>query len=352
MEIMMKKGIMKKAGICIISFSMLFTTACNSKIKVSYDCNAKDYVKLGSYKGIEVTVDETSIENELIEKRIQNDLDSKTTYDEVTRAAKEEDQVTVDFTGSIGGNQIDGFSNSGYSLVLGKDTFVIDGFVDALYGMTPGETKVVTLKVPDNFQDEPEYSGRKIVYEITMKKVEQPNAPMITDTYVKEEFGYDTVDAYREYVKGEVQSAVDENVDKAKKEAVLTKLQNNCEVLGYPDDYVAAKSDDFNKSISFYAMMQGLSNDEYCQKNFNMSFDDYVKKAVIQELIFQLIVEQEDLTITEYEYKGDLESFADKMGYSDKNTFVEKYGKDKIVKNMLLQKAQDIVMNSAVYNIK
>ena len=83
-----------------------------------------------------------------------------------------------------------------------------------------------------------------------------------------------------------------------------------------------------------------------------MSFDDYVKKAVIQELIFQLIVEQEDLTITEYEYKGDLESFADKMGYSDKNTFVEKYGKDKIVKNMLLQKAQDIVMNSAVYNIR
>ena len=40
------------------------------------------------------------------------------------------------------------------------------------------------------------------------------------------------------------------------------------------------------------------------------------------------------------------------MANSDKNTFVEKYGNDKIVKNMLLQKAQDIVMNSAVYNIR
>ena len=28
---------------------------------------------------------------------------------------------------------------------------------------------------------------------------------------------------------------------------------------------------------------------------------------------------------------------------------VEKYGKDKIVRAMLLQKAQDVVMNSAVY---
>ena len=28
---------------------------------------------------------------------------------------------------------------------------------------------------------------------------------------------------------------------------------------------------------------------------------------------------------------------------------IEKYGKDKIVRAMLLQKAQDVVMNSAVY---
>lgn len=348
----MKTGIIKKVGLGVVSFAMLLTTACNTKINVSYDCNAKDYVKLGTYKGIEVTVNESAIENEMIEKRVQNDLDTKTTYDEVSREAREEDQVTVDFTGSIGGNQIDGFSNNDYSLVLGKDTFVIDGFIDALYGMKAGETKVVTLQVPENFQEEQEYSGRKIVYEITMNKVEQPNAPMITDAYVKEEFGYDTVEAYREYVKGEVQSAIDESVESAKKQAVLTKLQDNCEVLGYPEDYVATKTEDFSKSISFYAMMQGLSNDEYCQKNYNMSFDDYVKKAVVQELIFQLIVEQEGLTITEYDYKGDLQAFADKMGYSDKSTFVEKYGKDKIVKNMLLQQAQDIVMNSAVYNIQ
>ena len=38
-----------------------------------------------------------------------------------------------------------------------------------------------------------------------------------------------------------------------------------------------------------------------------------------------------------------------KTGYSDKYSFVEKYGKDKIVKNMIIQKAQDIVMDNAVY---
>ena len=47
--------------------------------------------------------------------------------------------------------------------------------------------------------------------------------------------------------------------------------------------------------------------------------------------------------------KRGLPQFAKDRGYSDKDSFVEKYGKDKIVKNMIIQKAQDIVMDNAVY---
>ena len=264
---------------------MVTAVACNTKIKVNFEAKASDYVKLGQYKGITVSVDEQAIENELIEKKVQNDLTSNTTYDEVSREARDKDQVTVDFTGTIGGEEVSGFSNEDYSLILGTDTFVIDGFIDALYGMSAGQTKVV----------------------------------------------------------------IDEQIEDAKKEAVLTKLQQNCEITGYPEEYLSSKQSELETSIKFYALMQGLSNDEYCQKSFGISFEEYVKRAVAQDLIFQSIIEQEDLSITDYEYKGDLESFADKMGFTNKDSFVEKYGKDKIVRAMLLQKAQDVVMNSAVY---
>ena len=43
-------------------------------------------------------------------------------------------------------------------------------------------------------------------------------------------------------------------------------------------------------------MMQGITVDEYCQKTFNMSFDDYVKKAVAQEMILQAIADKENIT--------------------------------------------------------
>ena len=62
---------------------MVTAVACNTKIKVNFEAKASDYVKLGQYKGITVSVDEQAIENELIEKKVQNDLTSNTTYDEV-----------------------------------------------------------------------------------------------------------------------------------------------------------------------------------------------------------------------------------------------------------------------------
>ena len=347
----MKINTLKKFGICAVAAAMTAgLAACNTVIKVEYDYNPKDYVTLGEYKGIEVSVDTDSIERELINDRIQSDLEENTTYTETTRAAQADDKVKIDFTGSIGGEQVSGFSDEDYEIVLGQDTFIIDGFVDELYGMTAGELKVVTLTVPDDFTDAAEYAGRKIVFEITMQQVAQPNVPMITDAYVKEYFNYDTVDEYRQSIKEEIQGTIDEQIDEAKKEAVLTKLQDTCEVTGYPEEYLETKRSEYEQSIKFYSLMQGKTVDEYCQDTFGIIFDEYVKKAVAQEMILQAIAEEEGIVIKEYDYKANLEGFAQDRGYSSKDSFVEKYGKDKIVKSMIVEKAQDIVVQSASYN--
>lgn len=347
---MRKTGMLKRAGVSAVMAALMVTTAaCNKKLEVNYDVKASDYVKLGQYREITSYVDTQAIEDSLIEKRVQNDLTSNTTYEEVSREARENDQVTLDFTGTIGGQEVSGFSNEDYSLVLGTDTFVIDGFIEALYGMTAGQTKVVVLTVPEDFEDAEEYAGSRIVYDITMNKVEQPNVPMITDAYAQEYFSCDTVADYRQSIKEEIQETIDEQVEAAKKEAVLTQLQEKCEIIEYPESYLTSKQEELETSIKFYGLMQNLTNDEYCQKTFGISFDEYVKRAVAQDLIFQSIIEQENLSITEYEYKGELQSFAESMGYTNKETFVEKYGKEKIVRAMLLQKAEDVVMDSAIF---
>lgn len=344
----MKKNILKKMGVVFVSAAMLMTTACNTKIDVKYDFNALDYVTLGEYKGITAKVNTSAIETNLMDKKILNDQKEYTTYHDVTRGAQDGDKLVMTYYATIGGTQVDGFSYEGYTMILGEDSFTLDGFTDALYGMTAGQTKVVTLKVPEDFEDDKTIAGSRIVFDITMSNVQQPDVPMITDAYVQQYFGCNTVADYKAQVKNTVQEEIDNQTKQAKEEAVLTQLQNIATVNSYPEGLLESKSEELSKSISFYSTMQEITVDEYCQTKFNMSFDDYVKNSVNQQLILQAIVEKEQLSMLEYDYKGNLESFAKDMGYTNKKTFEEKFGKDKIVKNMLMQQAQDIVMDNAV----
>ena len=60
----MRKSFLRKASIVLLSATMLMATACNKEIEVKYDYNVNDYVQLGKYEDIAVTVDKTSIENQ------------------------------------------------------------------------------------------------------------------------------------------------------------------------------------------------------------------------------------------------------------------------------------------------
>ena len=78
-----------------------------------------------------------------------------------------------------------------------------------------------------------------------------------------------------------------------------------------------------------------------------LSVDDFIKKSAAQQLIMEAIVKDQKFSMREYDYKGDLDEFAGDNGYSDENAFVEKFGKDSVVKAMLVQKAQDYVIEHA-----
>lgn len=345
----MKKSILKSTCIAmVIVSSMAVFTGCNKKLDPKFASTASDYVKVGQYKGITVDVDEAAITKGLVDKKVQSDLDTNTKYVASSSEAKTGDQITVTFTGKIGGITIEGFSSNSYSLVLGKDTFTVPGFVDALYGVKTGELKVITLTVPSGITDAEDYANKRIVYEITVDKVESPVVPMITDAYVKENFSYNTVAEYRAALEASMKDTIDDQIYDEKYKAVMEKLQEVSEVLAYPEALVSEKVAALNTSMDFYAKMYGYTVEDYCQKTYNMSVEEFAKKAVVQQLILQQITVLENMTIDEYYYKGNLASFAERRGYTSADTFVEKFGKELIVRNMLIQRAVDFVMDNAI----
>ena len=257
MRKVLKGKCVKYAVAAAMVVSMLMTTACNSKIKVDYGYSPTDYVELGNYKGIVADVDVTSITNKVIDDKIAEQMDDVTTYTDVNRGAQKSDKVTFSYSGTSGGLAVDDFTGSDYSMVLGKEAFPVAGtsLADELYGMAAGQTKVITVTMPDNSKYT-DYAGKRVVFELSMSYVQQPNVPMLTDSFVKENFGLESVDSYKEYVKNDVKSTIDTKVSEAKNEAILTQLLDVCKVTGYPEEFLAQQTSKLEESISFYSTLQ------------------------------------------------------------------------------------------------
>ena len=222
---------------------------------------------------------------------------------------------------------------------------------EELYGMVAGQTKVITITLPENSKYS-DYAGKRVVFELTMSYVQQANVPMLTDAFVKSAFNCETVDSYKAHVKNDVSGTIETKITEAKNKAILTQLLDKCKVTGYPEEFLAQQSSKLEESISFYSTLQGKTNDEYCQNLYGMTFDEFVKASAGQQLVYQAIAEKECLAITDYEYKDDLEQFAKDSGYSKVDTFTDKYDKETIVKSMLVKKAQNLVMDNAVITEK
>lgn len=347
----MRKHIFKKAGlVAVLATTVVLACGCNRTYEPKFEYDGSEFIELGQYKDLEVEVDVNAITENLIDEQIKMDMESYKTYEPIDRAAEKGDQVNVTFSGTIMGTPADGFSSSGMDYVVGSNQIssVIEGFDDALVGIKTGELKIVTLKVSDNFTENTEFTGASIVYEIKCNKVKSPVYPQITDAWVKDTLKLDNVEAYRSAVKERIKESIDKVVATKKSEAVYAKVADNVTVKKEPEQIIADKKESITKGFTYYAQYYGKSVDEYVKDNFGKSLNEYARDSAIQQLIMQEIAKAENFTVDEYYYKANLSDFAYKYGSTyDTNTFVSDFGKDYIINNMIIEKASNLIFDTA-----
>ena len=90
-------------------------------------------------------------------------------------------QVTIDFDGTIDGKAFEGSKNQGVSLEIGKEQF-IPGFEEAIVGMRVGETKIVDLKFPEDYENEAA-RGKDAQFAIHLEKLEKLDLPEMNEDF-------------------------------------------------------------------------------------------------------------------------------------------------------------------------
>lgn len=332
-----------------------------SKSTASIDYNASDYVTLGDYLGMQVSLDSNyEVTDDDVKSKIETLIASYPAYEDTDKTTVENgDFVNIDYEGLKDGVAFDGGTAKGTVLEIGSNKF-IDGFESGLIGANVGDTVSLNLTFPENYQST-ELAGQAVVFNVTINKIvtkQDINYDNITDQYVADNFssqGYETVQALKDGVKEQLTKSNESTKETDTQSAILEKLQEVCTVNSLPDGVLDQRvkeykdemektlQDKYNMSVEDY-----LSSMNQTQEEFDTEVNDYMQKNLEVELILTAIADKEGIEVDEDGYKEYINNIISNGNYADENALMDEYGEDYVKNIYRNNKAMDLITEKAV----
>ena len=179
-------------------------------------------------------------DDEAVKEALDNLADSPqaVTYEAKKGAAKDGDQVVLDFVGKVDGEAFEGGAAEDYPLVLGSNSF-IPGFEDGLLKVKAGDEKDVEVTFPEDYQAE-NLKGKAAVFTCTIKEVKGPKKPKIDDELAKK-FGAEDLEALKGQISERLEAEYTGASRAVAKRALLDELDKKVK-FDLPPSLVDAES--------------------------------------------------------------------------------------------------------------
>lgn len=298
--------------------------------------NVADYVELGEYVGVEVSVPAPAVAEEEIDRYITNVRNNNKNRTEVTdRAVKEGDVADISYVGKKDDVAFEGGTADNYELGIGTHTF-IDGFEDGVIGMKAGETKDLELTFPENYGNA-ELAGAEVVFTVTVNKIYEETVPELNDEFVagRSLENVATVADYRKYVHDLLMEQAQAAHDMEVESAVLNAVHANATIKPLPESMKERYFDRLLNNLTYMASMYGLDLDTYMMMAHGLNAEQYKEEmnvsaqtAAEQVMILQAIAEKEGMTVSDEDVDADIAENAANYGYESADAYKEALGNE------------------------
>ena len=227
----------------------------------------------------------------------------------------------------------------------------IDDFLTQIIGHMPGETFDVVVTFPDPYENNPDYSGKEAVFEVTINYIEGESVvPEFDDAFVSEilfyYFGWETVEDARAEIE---QVLYEDNLTNFVWDYILENTQITEVPQAVEDFYTVLLMNRLRSEAEMY----GITAEQYLQMALGVSDMDtflelqaeYIEESAEQWRIIQAVAEDigftaDDATIVDY--------FLEEMGTEDYSDYEESYGRPYICWVITSEHIGNLLIENAV----
>jgi trigger factor len=236
-------------------------------------------VTLGDYKKLKVEKDKISVSAKEVEEIIERMRGGMGEKKAVERAAKNGDEVKIDFVGKKDDIAFDGGTGTDYDLTLGSNSF-IPGFEEGIVGKKPGETFDLDLKFPETYHVA-DLKGADVVFTTTLKEVKEIVLPELTDEFAAQVGPFKTVEDLKTDIKRELTAQKEREANEKLKDSLVKQLVEVSKVP-VPEILVNDQSESIERDMTQNLMYQGLTLDQYLENKGFESKDKWLKTEVYE----------------------------------------------------------------------
>lgn len=305
-------------------------------------------VKLEKYEGLSVEKEKITINEEQVEKSLENIRTNRAEMTDVeeSRPAQLKDTAIIDFEGFIAGEPLDGGKGEDHPLELGSNSF-IPGFEDGIVGMNVGDAKEITLTFPEDYHAK-EIAGKEVVFKVTLKKLQFKKLPELTDEFAKSFGEYDSLDAFKTAIKDEITKSEEHRVKEDLKNRVLHALVN-ANPVDVPASLLEQQKANLVEDVHRRMHQQGMNHEQFeeYKEKWDADFTDTATFMIQSNFLIDAIADKLELFPTEADIDAKLNEHALQTGLNVKQ-LKEYYAKDNRIANLRYQICEEKVVDHLI----
>src|SRR5580765_1320372 len=271
-------------------------------------------VQLVGYDELRVELPFTPVDQDAVDQQVDRLRDRFADLTDSDLPLIDDAYATIDITGTIGGEAVEGLTATDFLYRVGSD-MVVPELDQQLHGTRPGAILEFNATLPERFGDR---AGEEASFRVLVKEAKHKVLPELNDEWVDEASEFDTVDELRADIRKRLEVVQKLQAQMAARDKVLEAVADLVPIPApeiLVDDETRRRVEDLAHRLSH----QNATLEQYLEATGQepQAFIDEVRegaaKAVLSDLALRAVVTQEQIAATDAEVDAEVERLAERL---------------------------------------
>lgn len=295
------------------------TTHSNGSVTFVSKLTLAPEVTLPEYKNITVTVPPLAVPDTEVEAQLTALQERFAEFNDIEgRPAAMGDFAVIDYTSTIEGKSAEEFLGKASGYLGGREGFwvrldekaFLPGFAEQLAGMSPGESREITLTMPEDFPVA-EVANKEMLFQTTVKELKEAVLPALDDELAARLAPGKTMEEIKDIIRENMSGERRRKIDDMKVNQIVAHFNAQVD-FELPDDLVTQETQSQADAMVKRGVQSGMSENEIesQQNEIFASAGDQAVSNLRTNFILQEIARTEKIQVTDAELINHLSQIA------------------------------------------